>query len=80
MSHHATRTRQGPAEVATLVVLAALLIGAVAGIPLAWLAITGDPATTAHTIVLAAVVVAIAVDLIWMARSARGLLRPRGQR
>jgi phosphate/sulfate permease len=78
MSRHAARTGQG-AGTATLIVLAALLIGAVAGLPLAWLAITGDPATTAHTIVLAAVVVAIAVDLIWMGRSARGLLRPRGQ-
>jgi hypothetical protein len=80
MSHHATRTARGPAEATTIVVLAALLIVFVAGTPLTWLAVTHDPATTARVIGLAADVVAIAAVLIWMARSACGLLRLRRQR
>jgi hypothetical protein len=79
MSRHATRAARGPAEVTTIVVLAALLVVFTVGTPLTWLAVTHDPATTARTLIHAAAVVGGAADLIWMARSARGLLHLRGQ-
>jgi hypothetical protein len=73
MSHrNATQCSTGTA---TGITLAALLAGGVAGIPAALYGITRDWAVTGQTILLAAVVVAIAVDLLWVASSARCLLR-----
>jgi hypothetical protein len=81
MSHHATRTARGPAAVTTVCVLAALVLGAACGLTAGLYVLTDDLATTARVIVLAAAVVGGAADLIWMARSARGLLHLyRGQR
>lgn len=68
MSHrNATQRSTGTA---TVITLAALLAGGVAGIPAALYGITRDWTVTGQTILLAAVVVAIAIDLIYMARLA----------
>lgn len=56
-------------------ILASLLAGFAAGIPAVWYGITRDWAATGRTILLAAVVVAIAICLLWMAPRARRLLR-----
>jgi high-affinity K+ transport system ATPase subunit B len=80
MSHHATRTRKGPAEVATLVVLAALLIVFVAGLTVFWATAPYDVGALAHTLTVALILAAIAATLARVARTARGLLRSyRGQ-
>lgn len=71
MSRHTTT--RGPAAITTTAALAALLVGAAAGIPAGLYGITRDRTTTWHTVLLAAVVVAIAIDLLAMARAARGL-------
>ena len=80
MSHRtASQPARGPAAVATLVILAALCVGLAAGPTLALLAITHDPAGTVRIDILAAVIMATALDLLWMARNAAALYRLRGQ-
>lgn len=51
-------------------ILVSLLAGFAAGIPAIWYGITRDWAVTGQAILLAAVVVAIAIDLIYIARVA----------
>lgn len=61
-------------------ILVSLLAGFVAGIPAIWYWITRDWAVTGQAVLLAAVVVAIAVCLLWIASIGRRLARSyRGQ-
>jgi hypothetical protein len=79
--HSAARPADwGFAAVATTLIVAALAAGAGIGTWLALAGLTEDPAVATRTILQAAVVVAIAADLVFMARVVRSLLRTRRQR
>jgi hypothetical protein len=77
MSHRNATPRS--AGTATVVTLAALVTGFAAGIPAALYGITRDWDVTGRTVLLAAVVTGMAVDLLWMASSVRRLFRSRRQ-
>jgi hypothetical protein len=79
MSTHTATREWGPADVATVSAMAALVVALGGGIGWFWATVTLDVAALAHALLAVPVILAMAADVAFMARQVRGLLALRGR-
>jgi hypothetical protein len=77
MSTNVATREWGPADVGTLIGIAALALVSGGGLGFFWANVTVDPAALEHSLLAVPVILAMVADVAFMARQVRGLLALR---